>query len=59
LGFGLPAPTPSWGELLAQAEKYFTIAWWLAIYPALAMLIILVLLNMIGEGLREAFSPKP
>ncbi len=58
LGFGLPAPTPSWGELLAQAEKYFTIAWWLAIYPALAMLIILVLLNMIGEGLREAFSPK-
>jgi microcin C transport system permease protein len=58
LGFGLPAPTPSWGELLAQAEKYFTIAWWLATYPALAMLIILVLLNMIGEGLREAFSPK-
>jgi microcin C transport system permease protein len=58
LGFGLPAPTPSWGELLAQAEKYFTTAWWLAIYPALAMLIVLVLLNMIGEGLREAFSPK-
>lgn len=58
LGFGLPAPTPSWGELLAQAEKYFTTAWWLAIYPAMAMLVILVLLNMIGEGLREAFSPK-
>ena len=58
LGFGLPAPTPSWGELLAQAEKYFTTAWWLAIYPAMAMLIVLVLLNMIGEGLREAFSPK-
>jgi microcin C transport system permease protein len=58
LGFGLPAPTPSWGELLAQAEKYFTTAWWLAIYPALAMLVVLVLLNMIGEGLREAFSPK-
>lgn len=58
LGFGLPAPTPSWGELLAQAEKYFTTAWWLAVYPAGAMLVILVLLNIIGEGLREAFSPK-
>lgn len=58
LGFGLPAPTPSWGELLSQAEKYFTSAWWLAVYPASAMLVILVLLNMIGEGLREAFSPK-
>ncbi len=58
LGFGLPAPTPSWGELLAQAEKYFTTAWWLAVYPASAMLVILVLLNIIGDGLREAFSPK-
>jgi microcin C transport system permease protein len=58
LGFGLPAPTPSWGELLAQAEKYFTTAWWLALYPAAAMLVILVLLNMIGDGLRESFEPK-
>lgn len=58
LGFGLPAPTPSWGELLSQAEKYFTSAWWLAIYPSLAMLVILVLLNMIGDGLREAFKPN-
>lgn len=58
LGFGLPPPTPSWGELLSQAEKHFTTAWWLAFYPATAMLVILVLLNMIGEGLRDAFSPK-
>lgn len=57
LGFGLPPPTPSWGELLAQAEKNFTTSWWLAVYPSFALLSVLVLLNLIGDGLREAFAP--
>lgn len=58
LGLGLPAPTPSWGELFQQANNYFTIAWWLAVYPGLAMVLTLTVLNLIGEGVRDAFDPR-
>ncbi len=58
LGFGLPPPTPSWGEMLQQAQNYFTIAWWLAFYPSLAMIFTLTILNLIGEGVRDAFDPR-
>jgi microcin C transport system permease protein len=58
LGFGLPVPTPSWGELLAQAQKHFTVAWWLAVYPAVALFTTLTLLNLIGEGIRDALDPN-
>lgn len=58
LGFGLPAPTPSWGELLNQAQRNFSIAWWLAVYPSIALFVSLVVLNLIGEGVREAFDPR-
>ncbi len=58
LGFGLPPPTPSWGELLNQAEQYFTTAWWLALFPSLALFISLVFLIFIGEGLKKAFDSR-
>lgn len=59
LGLGLPPPTPSWGELLSQANSSFTIAWWLALYPSLAMILALTTLTFIGEGIRVAFDPRP
>lgn len=58
LGFGLPPPTPSWGELLAQAQEY-PWAWWLTLYPALALFVVMLFGVFIGEGVREAFDPKP
>ncbi|MBC7713018.1 MAG: ABC transporter permease subunit [Rhizobacter sp.] len=58
LGFGLQVPTPSWGELLAQAQKNYTIAWWLAFYPSLALFVVLVLLSLIGQGVRDAMDPN-
>jgi microcin C transport system permease protein len=58
LGLGLPPPTPSWGELLAQAQKYFSIAWWLAVFPSLALFFTLVLLSLIGDGVRDALDPR-
>jgi microcin C transport system permease protein len=58
LGFGLQVPTPSWGELLAQAQKNYTIAWWLAFYPSLALFTILTLLNLISQGIRDAMDPN-
>lgn len=58
LGFGLEIPTPSWGELLAQAHKNFTIAWWLAVFPSGALFLTLVMMNLVGEGVRDAFDPR-
>ncbi len=58
LGFGLAPPTPSWGELLNQARKNFTTAWWLALFPSLALFSTLTFFNFVGEGLRNAFDPR-
>ncbi|MBY0469599.1 ABC transporter permease subunit [bacterium] len=58
LGFGLAPPTPSWGELLNQAKKHFTNAWWLAFFPSAAIFFTLSCLSFVGEGLRNAFDPK-
>ncbi len=58
LGFGLPPLTPSLGELLSQASQSPS-AWWLVLYPALTLFIIMLLAVFIGEGLRDAFDPKP
>ncbi len=57
LGFGLPVGTPSWGELLRQAQS-FRSAWWLILYPSLALFVVILLGVFIGEGLRAAFDPK-
>lgn len=58
LGFGLPPPSPSWGELLAQAQE-FPYAWWLALYPALALFAVMLAGVFVGEGLRAAYDPRP
>lgn len=58
LGLGLPAPTPSWGELLQQSQAYFTWAWWLALYPSLILFLTLLTLTLLGEGVRVAFDPN-
>ncbi len=57
LGFGLPSPTPSWGELLYQAQQYRW-AWWLILYPSLALFIVMLLGVFVGEGIRNAYDPK-
>ncbi len=59
LGFGLPAPTPSWGELIRQAlQTDNRDALWLSLSPLFAISITLILVNLIGESVREAFDPK-
>ena len=57
LGFGLPPPTPSWGELLFQAQQYRW-AWWLILYPSLALFSVMLLGVFVGEGVRNAYDPK-
>ncbi|MEK6628902.1 MAG: ABC transporter permease, partial [Bdellovibrionota bacterium] len=58
LGLGLQAPTPSWGELLDQAQKYITVAEWLVWYPSAALVLTLTLLINIGLAVRDAFDSK-
>jgi microcin C transport system permease protein len=57
LGFGLPPPTPSWGELLFQAQQ-FRWAWWLILYPSVALFTVMLLGVFVGEGIRNAYDPK-
>jgi microcin C transport system permease protein len=57
LGFGVPPPTPSWGELLRQALTHFSSAWWIAAFTVGGMFGVLLLLVFINEGVREAFDP--
>ena len=57
LGFGLPPPTPSWGELLQQGWANLD-AWWIGGSVVLAMIITLMAVTFVGEAIREAFDPK-
>jgi microcin C transport system permease protein len=57
LGFGLPPPTPSWGEMISQGVNNLT-KWWLVFFPLSAVFLTLLLIVFIGEAVREAFDPK-
>jgi microcin C transport system permease protein len=57
LGFGLPAPTPSWGELMRQGLENLS-SYWLSVFPFIALFLTLLFLAFVGEGLREAMDPK-
>ncbi|MDR1656373.1 MAG: ABC transporter permease [Deltaproteobacteria bacterium] len=57
LGLGVQPPTPTWGSILSEGKNYLQRAWWLSLYPGLAILITVLSYNLLGEGLREAFNP--
>lgn len=57
LGFGLPAPTPSWGELMSQGMGNIY-SYWLSLSPIGALFITLLFVTFVGEAVREAFDPK-
>jgi peptide/nickel transport system permease protein len=57
LGFGVQPPTPTWGNMLKNAQAQMTYASWTAIFPGLAILVTVLALNYIGDGLRDALDP--
>lgn len=57
LGFGIQPPTPSWGNLLSNAQENFTRYPWLAIFPGFMIFLAIISVNYIGDGLRDAFDP--
>ncbi len=58
LGFGVQPPTPSWGDILSQSRDYIDFAWWLTVFPGLAIFAAITAYNLVGEGLRDAMDPK-
>jgi peptide/nickel transport system permease protein len=58
LGLGVQPPTPSWGNILTLGKDNMEIAWWLSVFPGLAILITVLSYNLLGEGLRDALDPR-
>ena len=58
LGLGVQPPTPSWGNILTAGKDNIEIAWWLSVFPGLAILFTVMSYNLLGEGIREAIDPR-
>jgi peptide/nickel transport system permease protein len=58
LGIGVQPPTPSWGNILTAGKDNIEFAWWLSVYPGLAILFTVLGYNLLGEGIRDAVDPR-
>lgn len=58
LGLGAEPGVPSWGSMLYQAQGYITSAWWMAVFPGLAIFFAVLGFNLLGDGVREALDPR-
>jgi peptide/nickel transport system permease protein len=58
LGFGVQPPQPTWGNILTEGRLYIFDAWWLTLFPGLAILVTVLSFNLVGEGLRDALDPR-
>jgi peptide/nickel transport system permease protein len=58
LGLGIPAPQPSWGAMLDEGRNYITTGWWLALFPGLAILLLVLGINLVGDWLRDVLDPR-
>jgi peptide/nickel transport system permease protein len=58
LGIGVQPPTPSWGNIIAVGKNYIEFAWWLSLFPGLAILFTVLGYNLLGEGIRDAADPR-
>ena len=58
LGIGVQPPTPSWGNILTSGKDYIEFAWWLSLFPGLAILATVLAYNLLGEGIRDALDPR-
>jgi peptide/nickel transport system permease protein len=55
---GIQPPTPSWGNLLSDAQSNMTQQWWLAVFPGAMIILTLLCVNFLGDGLRDALDSK-
>lgn len=58
LGLGAKPPTPEWGAMLSAGRNYLALAWWVTLFPGLAIMVTVLSINMLGDGLRDALDPR-
>jgi peptide/nickel transport system permease protein len=58
LGVGIPPPTPTWGNMVADGRDYVVTAWWLSVWPGIALMICLLGINLLGDWLRDVLDPR-
>ena len=58
LGAGIPAPTPSWGNMVAEGRDYLQTAWWTSVIPGTALFLTVMSLNFFGDWLRDRLDPR-
>ena len=58
LGVGIPPPKPAWGLMVAEGRQYMTSAWWITLFPGLAILATVLSLNLFGDWLRDTLDPR-
>ena len=58
LGAGIPRPTPAWGVMVADGRSLVVAAWWLAFFPGIAIMLVVLSMNLLGDWLRDRFDPK-
>jgi ABC-type dipeptide/oligopeptide/nickel transport system permease subunit len=58
LGLGVPAPTPTWGNMVAEGRDNLLGAWWVATFPGLTIVFVVLAFNLVGDGLRDALDPR-
>lgn len=58
LGFGVQPPNPTWGNILTEGRLYIFDAWWLTVFPGIAILVTVLAFNLFGEGMRDALDPR-
>jgi len=58
LGIGVQPPTASWGNILTAGKDNIEIAWWLSVFPGLAILVTVLAYNLLGEGIRDSIDPR-
>ncbi len=58
LGAGVPPPTPDWGAMVASGRNYISTAWWISIVPGLVLFLLVLVLNMFGDWVRDMLDPR-
>ena len=58
LGAGIPPPTPAWGSMIDEGRDFVTSAWWVSLFPGLAILLVVLAFNLLGDWLRDTLDPK-
>jgi peptide/nickel transport system permease protein len=58
LGIGVPPPTPAWGSMLSDGRRFVTTAWWISVFPGIAITLVVLSVNVLGDWLRLRLDPR-